>query len=33
MLISTTSPQYKLSFDLSLRVVEEDERFGFDFAL
>jgi hypothetical protein len=32
-LISTTSPQYKPSFDLNLRVVEKAERFGFDFAL
>ena len=32
-LISTTSPQYKPSFDLNLQVVEKAERFGFDFAL
>jgi pyrimidine oxygenase len=32
-LISTTSPQYKPSFDLNRVVVEKAERFGFDFAL
>ena len=32
-LISTTSPQYKPSFDLNLEVVQKAERFGFDFAL
>jgi len=32
-LISTTSPQYMPSFDLNLTVVEQAERFGFDFAL
>jgi pyrimidine oxygenase len=32
-LISTTSPQYKPSFDLNRAVVEKAERFGFDFAL
>jgi pyrimidine oxygenase len=32
-LISTTSPQYKPSFNLNLQVVEKAERFGFDFAL
>ena len=32
-LISTTSPQYKPSFDLNRTVVEKAERFGFDFAL
>src|SRR5438045_7022400 len=32
-LISTTSPQYKPSFDLNLDVVHKAERFGFDFAL
>jgi alkanesulfonate monooxygenase SsuD/methylene tetrahydromethanopterin reductase-like flavin-dependent oxidoreductase (luciferase family) len=32
-LISTTSPQYKPSFDLNLEVVRKAERFGFDFAL
>jgi pyrimidine oxygenase len=32
-LISTTSPQYKPSFDLNRIVVEKAERFGFDFAL
>jgi len=32
-LISTTSPQYKPSFDLNREVVEKAERFGFDFAL
>jgi pyrimidine oxygenase len=33
LLISTSLPQYKPSFDLNLRVVEKAERFGFDFAL
>src|SRR3984957_10150957 len=32
-LISTTSPQYKPSFDLNKTVVQKAERFGFDFAL
>jgi pyrimidine oxygenase len=32
-LISTTSPQYMPSFDLSRAIVEKAERFGFDFAL
>ncbi len=32
-LISTTSPQYKPSFDLNRTIVEQAERFGFDFAL
>src|SRR5258705_2445242 len=32
-LISTTSPQYKPSFDLNLEVVHKAELFGFDFAL
>src|ERR1700675_344931 len=32
-LISTTSPQYRPSFDLNRQVVEKAERFGFDFAL
>ncbi len=32
-LISTTSPQYKPSFELNRTVVEKAERFGFDFAL
>src|SRR5258706_7847759 len=32
-LISTTSPQYKPTFDLNLEVVQKAERFGFDFAL
>ena len=32
-LISTTSPQYKPSFDLNRSIVEKAERFGFDFAL
>ena len=32
-LISTTSPQYKPTFDLNRTVVEKAERFGFDFAL
>jgi len=32
-LISTTSPQYKPSFDLNREVVQKAERFGFDFAL
>src|SRR3954466_12844298 len=31
--ISTTSPQYKPSFDLNREVVQRAERFGFDFAL
>src|SRR5215472_12185138 len=32
-LISTTSPQYKPTFDLNREVVGKAERFGFDFAL
>jgi pyrimidine oxygenase len=32
-LISTTSPQYKPSFDLNRTIVEKAENFGFDFAL
>ena len=32
-LISTTSPQYKPSFELNRTIVEKAERFGFDFAL
>ena len=32
-LVSTTSPQYKPSFDLNRTVVEKAEQFGFDFAL
>lgn len=32
-LISTTSPQFMPSFDLNLTIVEQAERFGFDFAL
>jgi pyrimidine oxygenase len=32
-LISTTSPQYKPSFDLNNAVVQKAEAFGFDFAL
>src|SRR5271156_7059506 len=32
-LISTTSPQYKPSFDLNKTVVQKAEAFGFDFAL
>ena len=32
-LISTTSPQYKPSFDLNKTIVEKAEHFGFDFAL
>ena len=32
-LISTTSPQYKPSFDLNKAIVDKAERFGFDFAL
>ncbi|HEY1933296.1 MAG TPA: pyrimidine utilization protein A [Acetobacteraceae bacterium] len=32
-LISSTSPQYKPSFDLNRTIVEKAERFGFDFAL
>lgn len=32
-LISTTSPQYKPSFELNRIVTEKAERFGFDFAL
>ena len=32
-LISTTSPQYKPSFDLNKTIVEKAEGFGFDFAL
>src|SRR5258708_9235148 len=32
-LISTTSPQYKPSFDLNKTVVRKAEGFGFDFAL
>ena len=32
-LISTTSPQYKPSYDLNKTIVDKAERFGFDFAL
>ena len=32
-LISTTSPQYKPTFDLNRTIVEKAEAFGFDFAL
>src|SRR6478735_8944434 len=32
-LISTTSPQYRPSFDLNREVVQRAERYGFDFAL
>jgi pyrimidine oxygenase len=32
-LISTTSPQYKPTFDLNRTIVEKAENFGFDFAL
>ncbi len=32
-LISTTSPQYKPSFDLNKTIVQKAEAFGFDFAL
>jgi pyrimidine oxygenase len=32
-LISTTSPQYKPSFDLNLEVVQLAEKYGFEFAL
>jgi pyrimidine oxygenase len=32
-LISTTSPQYKPSFELNRQIVEKAEGFGFDFAL
>ena len=32
-LISTTSPQYRPSFDLNREIVAKAERFGFDFAL
>lgn len=32
-IISTTSPQFKPSFDLNLAVVEKAERFGFEFAM
>ena len=32
-LISTTSPQYKPSFDLNLEIVQKAESYGFDFAL
>jgi hypothetical protein len=32
-LISTTSPQYKPSFDLNLAVVQKAEQYGFKFAL
>src|SRR5437763_15476484 len=32
-LISTTSPQYRPSFDLNREIVQKAERFGFDFAL
>jgi pyrimidine oxygenase len=32
-LISTTSPQYKPSFELNREVVQKAERYGFDFAL
>jgi hypothetical protein len=31
-LISTTSPQYRPSFDLNREIVAKAERFGFDFA-
>src|ERR1700709_1733205 len=32
-LISTTSPQYKPSYDLNKAIVDKAEQFGFDFAL
>src|SRR2546423_14174813 len=32
-LISTTSPQYRPTFDLNREIGEKAERFGFDFAL
>ncbi len=32
-LISTTSPQYKPTYDLNRRIVEKAEAYGFDFAL
>ncbi len=32
-LISTTSPQYKPSFDLNRRITQRAEHYGFDFAL
>src|SRR4051794_26040331 len=32
-LISTTSPQYKPSFELNKTIVDKAEAFGFDFAL
>ena len=32
-LISTTSPQYRPSFDLNREIVAKAERFGFDFAM
>ena len=32
-LISTTSPQYRPTFDLNREIVQKAERFGFDFAL
>ena len=32
-LISSTSPQYKPSFDLNREVTQKAERYGFDFAL
>src|ERR1700677_565991 len=32
-LISTTSPQYKPSFDLNNTIVQKAEQYGFDFAL
>ena len=32
-MISTTSPQYKPSFDLNREVVEKAERFGFDLSM
>src|SRR5437879_7661155 len=32
-LISTTSPQYRPTFDLNREIVEKAERFGFNFAL
>ena len=32
-LVSTTSPQYRPTFDLNRTIVEQAERFGFDFAL
>ena len=32
-LISTTSPQYKPSFDLNKAIVQKAEHYGLDFAL